>query len=113
MVAMSSHIEVPITEAVARRAAGATWLDVREPEEWASARIADTHLRPLAGAIAAIVSEHPALDTALNISCASGVRSMRVTEALRSMGYTDVVNVAGGIKAWVAEGRPVETGHRW
>jgi molybdopterin/thiamine biosynthesis adenylyltransferase/rhodanese-related sulfurtransferase len=103
---MSSPIEVTLAAAVERRSEGAKWIDVREPDEWAVAHIADTTLRPLAGAVDAVVAEHPDPSTALNISCASGGRSMRVTEALRALGYTDVVNVEGGIKAWQAEGRP-------
>ena len=102
---MSSQIEVSISEAVERRAHGAAWVDVREPDEWRTAHIADTTLHPLGGAVAAIEAEHPDRDAPLNISCASGGRSMRVVQALREAGYTDVVNVAGGIKAWIAEGR--------
>ncbi|MCW2972672.1 MAG: Sulfur carrier protein adenylyltransferase ThiF [Thermoleophilia bacterium] len=103
---MSSNNEVTVTEAVERRAQGAKWIDVREPDEWATAHIADTTLRPLAGAVEAILEEHPDRAEPLNISCASGGRSMRVVEALESLGYTDVVNVEGGIRAWQAEGRP-------
>ncbi|MBC7459818.1 MAG: molybdopterin-synthase adenylyltransferase MoeB [Thermoleophilia bacterium] len=103
---MSSNNEVTVEAAVERRNHGAKWIDVREPDEWAVAHIAGTVLRPLAGAVEAIVQEHPDRDTPLNISCASGGRSMRVVEVLQSIGYSDVMNVEGGIRAWQAAGRP-------
>ncbi|MCW2955313.1 MAG: Sulfur carrier protein adenylyltransferase ThiF [Thermoleophilia bacterium] len=109
MSIMESQIEVGIQDALDRRTQGAAWVDVRENDEWAASRIADTTHLPLAGAVEAIVERWPERDTPLNISCASGVRSMRAVEVLRGLGYTDAVNVAGGIKAWVAEGRPVES----
>jgi molybdopterin/thiamine biosynthesis adenylyltransferase len=97
MLSMSSPNEVTVSEAVERRKNGASWVDVREPDEWATARIADTTLHPQAGAVDAILAEHPDRDAPLNISCASGMRSMRIVEVLQSIGYTDVVK---------AEGRP-------
>jgi molybdopterin/thiamine biosynthesis adenylyltransferase/rhodanese-related sulfurtransferase len=100
-------MEVTIEEAVARRESGAVWVDVREPDEWTMAHIADTELIPLAGAVAAIAERWPQTDTPINISCASGGRSMRATQALRELGYTDVMNVGGGIRQWISEGRPV------
>ncbi|MCZ4497428.1 MAG: Sulfur carrier protein adenylyltransferase ThiF [Thermoleophilia bacterium] len=106
---MESQIEVSITDAITRRDQGAAWVDVREPEEWAASRIADTTHLPLAIAVARIVDQWPERDTPLNISCASGMRSMRTVQELRQLGYTDAVNVGGGIKAWVAAGHPVES----
>lgn len=39
--------------------------------------------------------------------CASGGRSALGSVALAGMGYTDVAHLDGGIKAWVADGRPL------
>ena len=43
------------------------------------------------------------------VICASGGRSMAAAAALNNAGW-DTLSVAGGTKAWVAEGRPFTTG---
>ena len=52
----------------------------------------------------------PARRTILH--CASGARSALAAAALQDMGYTNVAHLDGGLKAWVAAGRPVETAGR-
>jgi 3-mercaptopyruvate sulfurtransferase SseA len=37
----------------------------------------------------------------------AGYRGARVAEWLRNLGYTSVVNLAGGIFKWANEGRPL------
>ena len=44
---------------------------------------------------------------ALAIYCRSGPMSATAAEALISLGYTDVVELEGGMKAWQASGRPL------
>ncbi|WP_326548638.1 rhodanese-like domain-containing protein [Mycolicibacterium sp. ND9-15] len=46
-------------------------------------------------------------DTALAIYCRSGPMSTVAAETLRDLGYTDVVELRGGMRAWQADGRPV------
>lgn len=41
--------------------------------------------------------------------CASGGRSALAVQTLERLGYRDVAHLDGGMKAWVAEGRPVAT----
>jgi rhodanese-related sulfurtransferase len=41
------------------------------------------------------------------VYCASGGRSADAAEMLTEMGYKQVFNLAGGIKAWKAAGKPV------
>ncbi|MGV0779158.1 rhodanese-like domain-containing protein [Mycolicibacterium sp. XJ775] len=41
------------------------------------------------------------------IYCRTGPMSATAAEALRSLGYTDVVELQGGMKAWQASGRPL------
>lgn len=43
------------------------------------------------------------------VYCSVGYRSERTTEYLRRQGYTNVVNVYGGIFEWVNTGHPVVT----
>src|SRR5512147_945780 len=44
------------------------------------------------------------------VYCSVGYRSERIAEKLRHQGYTQVVNVYGGIFEWVNTGHPVVTG---
>lgn len=44
-------------------------------------------------------------DTPLAIYCRSGPMSTVAAQALRDLGYTDVVELRGGMRAWQAEGR--------
>ena len=39
--------------------------------------------------------------------CASGGRSARAVQSRRTLGYTDVAHLDGGLKAWAEHGRPV------
>lgn len=102
--------EVDCSEAVAMREAGAAWIDVREPDEWADAHIPDTELLPLAAAAEQLPSRFTRLDTPIVISCLSGARSGRLVAHMRALGYSDVHNLRGGIQAWVGDGRPVIVG---
>ncbi len=55
-------------------------------------------------------------ETVLLVGCQSGVRSQHAAEILRSLGYVEVSNVAGGFggspaaRGWRDSGLPVETG---
>jgi len=84
---MTTQIEVTIAEAAERHQAGATWIDVREPDEWATTSIAGTELIPLAGTTQAVLERYPDRSTELLVSCAVGGRSMRAVRVLRELGY--------------------------
>nr|WP_090343205.1 rhodanese-like domain-containing protein [Mycolicibacterium malmesburyense]CRL74024.1 rhodanese domain-containing protein [Mycolicibacterium malmesburyense] len=45
--------------------------------------------------------------TALAIYCRSGPMSTVAAQTLRDLGYTDVVELRGGMRAWQADGRQV------
>ena len=47
-------------------------------------------------------------DAHIIVTCASGWRSMLAAETLKKMGYTNVVNMAGGFNEWSKQGLPVE-----
>ena len=73
-------------------------IDVREPYEVETSRIAGAELIPLRQ-----IPEHLATlphDKHLLIHCHHGGRSLRATEFLRAKGFPRVSNVAGGIDAW-------------
>ncbi len=89
--------EISPPEADQQRAAGATLIDVREQVEWDAGHIAGALFIPrgvLGQEIEAAVPDH---DTPIVVYCRSGARSALGTQLLQQLGYTDVVNMAGGI----------------
>lgn len=76
-------------------------LDVREPDEHAIARIEGSVLIPL-GEVAARAAELPR-DLPLYVHCKLGGRSAKAVAALEELGFTNAVNVTGGITAWSDE----------
>jgi rhodanese-related sulfurtransferase len=84
--------------------AGAAAVDVRETDEWGAGHIAGSIWIPL-GDLGARLAELPA--GPLVIVCRTGARSGMVADALAGAGR-DARNLAGGLKAWVAAGLPLE-----
>ena len=74
-------------------------LDVREPQEYRINRIAGSVLIPL-GDLPARFGELEA-DREIIAQCKSGVRSARAAEFLKSVGFTRVRNLQGGILGWI------------
>ena len=87
---------------------GVTLVDVRNPDEFEEARVPGGVLVPL-GELPERVDDIPD-DRTVYLICRSGARSMRAAEFLAAEGR-DVVNVEGGTLAWVASGRPVDSGN--
>jgi rhodanese-related sulfurtransferase len=83
---------------------GALVLDVRTDAEWNAGRLAGSVHIPLAQ-VQARHAELPMNRTIVAV-CHEGGRSYKAAFALRQLGY-NVVNLAGGLKAWVAAGLPV------
>ncbi len=88
-------------------AAGALLLDVREEDEFRSARIAGAVHIPL-GALPARMRTLPKDRMVLTI-CHVGARSAQAAALLAVQGH-DVRNVAGGMAAWSRAGLPMDTG---
>lgn len=76
-------------------------LDVREPDEYAKARIEGSVLIPL-GEVTERADELPR-DLPLYVHCKMGGRSAKAVAALEALGFTNAVNVTGGITAWSDE----------
>ena len=79
-------------------------LDVREDHEWTAGHIAGAIHIPLAELPARAGELDPGARTV--VVCHVGGRSARATAWLHAQGH-DVVNLAGGMDAWEAAGRPV------
>jgi rhodanese-related sulfurtransferase len=84
--------------------ADAVILDVREPEEWAAGHVEGATHVPL-GEVPQRLGELPDADP-LYVICRSGNRSGRAVAWLGQQGV-ETVNVAGGMRAWAAAGRPM------
>ena len=75
-------------------------LDVRQPEEYATAKIEGALLIPLAelpGRLAELPKDLP-----LVVMCHHGMRSAHAVHHLREAGF-DALNLSGGIDAWSRE----------
>ncbi len=98
--------EISATELAARITRGDDFdlVDVREPAEWAIARIEGARLVPL-GTIGA-ASRDWDRSREVVLYCKAGVRSMRAAEQLAGQGFTRVTNVAGGIVSWTNDVDP-------
>lgn len=98
MVATLPVVELPVD---------AVLLDVREDDEWVAGHAPNAVHVPMSEVpqrleeIAAAFPEPP-----VPVVCRTGMRSARVTEFLSGVGM-DAVNVDGGMKSWVADGRPL------
>lgn len=99
--------EITVDELAELLERGVPLIDVREPDEYAQARVPGAVLVPL-GEVPDRLDTFDR-DRTNYVICARGGRSMRACEIAAAQGY-DVVNVAGGTLAWIDTGRPVEAG---
>lgn len=75
-------------------------IDVREPDEYAETNMG-AKLVPLGNILSMQVDElEDYKDKELIVHCRSGKRSMQACMFLETMGFSNCVNVVGGILAW-------------
>lgn len=80
-------------------------IDVRQPEEWAFAKIEGAKLIPLGEIMNRMGEIDESRETVLH--CKMGMRSARAVEALQQAGFKgDIKNLRGGITAWSNEVDP-------
>jgi sulfur-carrier protein adenylyltransferase/sulfurtransferase len=98
--------EITASELAARITRGDDFdlVDVREPHEWAIARIEGARLVPL-GTIGDASKEWDRSREVV-LYCKAGVRSMNAAEQLVRKGFTKVTNVTGGIVSWTNDVDP-------
>jgi len=102
---MSAETEITPQRAAELLDEGAQALDVREDYEWDAGHLAGAkhvELTQLSSAAAEIDQARPVV-----VYCRVGERSGLAAEALRAAGF-DAYNLAGGLAAWSADGRPLE-----
>ena len=101
-----SEWEITSTRLKQRLDAGDTpfILDVREPNEYQINRIQGSTLIPL-GELPRRYQELPK-DVEIIAQCKSGARSGKAQDFLKSVGISNVKNLAGGILAWIDQVDP-------
>jgi rhodanese-related sulfurtransferase len=83
-------------------------VDVREPQEYAEARISGSTLVPLGTLLR---SPREVLgEGAVLFVCSEGIRSAVACETAAAIGLREVYNLEGGTQRWQAEGLPIESG---
>jgi sulfur-carrier protein adenylyltransferase/sulfurtransferase len=96
--------EVDPAEAEARLG-DATFLDVRELDEYEQGTVPDAVFIPR-GHLESQVESKVSKDKPVVIYCAAGNRSAFAAETLQELGYPDVASMKGGFGRWKDEGRP-------
>jgi rhodanese-related sulfurtransferase len=102
----STPLEITPAEAQALQKSGEPlfFIDVREPNEWALARIDGASLVPMGTVPATLPDlENKADEGALIVYCHHGVRSLQVVAWLRERGIPCCYSMAGGIDRWSRE----------
>lgn len=104
--------ECTLSDVVARLNAGEKFVlvDVREESEFAAGHAAGAvHLGK--GVIERDIEKViPDAETPLVLYCGGGFRSALAADNLQKMGYTSVISMDGGWRAWTQAGLPVERG---
>jgi rhodanese-related sulfurtransferase len=105
------HPHTVPTVDVADLAADSVVLDVREDDEWAAGHIPGAVHVPMMRVPQQLQFDPGPLtpEAAIVVVCHVGSRSAQVTAWLRQQGY-EATNLNGGMLAWEAAGRPIETG---
>lgn len=76
-------------------------LDVREPWEFRICHIAGSQLIPMGQLPGALQALDPQRETV--VICHHGIRSRQVAMYLDYQGFSNVINLAGGVAAWAQD----------
>ena len=102
--------EISITEARERLASGNLHLiDVREDHEWAEGHAKDAQHMGRGIIERDIEKAIPDKAAEIILYCGGGYRSALVADNLQKMGYTNVLSMAGGWKAWKEAALPAKS----
>jgi Rhodanese-related sulfurtransferase len=101
--------EIDVDEARRKLESGtAKLIDVREDSEWAAGHARGAEHMGRGVIERDIELRVPDKTTELILYCGGGFRSALATDNLQKMGYTNVLSMAGGWRAWQAANAPVE-----
>lgn len=76
-------------------------LDVREPWEFDKARIEGSTLVPMRSVPEHLQELDPGRETV--VICHHGIRSRMVGRFLESQGFSNIINLSGGVAAWASD----------
>lgn len=76
-------------------------LDVREPWEFKTARIDGATLVPMRSVPAKVTELDPQQEVV--VICHHGVRSRMVGRFLENQGFSNIINLTGGVDAWARD----------
>jgi rhodanese-related sulfurtransferase len=101
--------EIPAAEvkAMIERGERVVYLDVRELGEYNLGRLPGAVHIPC-GSLEQRVEAAVPRDARVIVYCSAGVRSAAAARTLQTMGYTDVVSMAGGLRDYLPTGGPIE-----
>lgn len=94
------------------QAKGVQLVDVRRPEEYKEGHLKGAVLanwqdeKQFQAQVAKLDKSKP-----VYLYCLAGVRGNKAASWLVQNGFTNVVNLDGGIEAWKEAGKPIEAGH--
>ncbi|HEV7535463.1 MAG TPA: molybdopterin-synthase adenylyltransferase MoeB, partial [Acidimicrobiia bacterium] len=83
----------------------ATFVDVREADEFDQGTIPGSVFIPRGFLELQVEGKIPDKSTPLVVYCAGGARSALAVKSLADLGYTDVASMSGGFNQWKNEGR--------
>jgi rhodanese-related sulfurtransferase len=104
--------ECTVDDVRRRRDAGESFVlvDVREESEWAAGHAAGAVHMSKGTIERDVETKVPDWGTPLVLYCGGGFRSALAADNLQKMGYTNVISMDGGWRAWTQAGLPVERG---
>jgi rhodanese-related sulfurtransferase len=105
---MIKEIDVQELKAKLDKGENFQFIDCREQEEWNDGHINGATLVPLSELQERYEFMMPEKNKQIVLQCRSGKRSMNAAMFLLSKGYTDLINLEGGILAWTAAGFHLE-----
>lgn len=108
--AAASEGAVDVKQGAAMQKQGVLLLDVREQDEYAAVHAPDSTLIPLGQLSSRLAEIQKYKSKPVAVVCRSGRRSAQAVELLRNAGFTQAVNVEGGMSAWESAGLPVIKG---
>jgi len=81
-------------------------LDVREPWEFARCHIAGSELIPMQQVPHAVEQDRLDPQSEIVLICHHGIRSRQVAYYLEQLGFTNLINLEGGVEAWAQDVDP-------
>src|SRR5262245_36695376 len=85
-------------------------IDTREESEWQAGHLPGA-IHMSKGTIERDIEKRiPDKDAPIVLYCGGGFRSALAADNLQKMGYTNVISMDGGIRAWREAGYPIERG---